>query len=482
MNNSLQKNKSNKKKSSVMKGRKLRYDALKRYLYISLIINLLLIVWLFIAYHGRSAEVEQNNTSETTMVSISEESEKQDVQTVDDKEKNSGLKSETEGSQETENKSDQNQDAEKTTLNKNDQKKADDLILSGSDDPEIQKRIDQMTIEDKVAQLFIITPEQLTEYQSVTAAGDASREAYNSFPVGGIIYFEQNLTDPQQVKDMLGSMKQYSWERTDLPLFTCVDEEGGNTTRIACNEAFGVEDVGPMLNIGNSGDSSQAYRAGQTIGSYLSDLGFNVDFAPVADVIDAENYSVIGDRSFGSDSDLVAEMVIQELNGLKQEGIIGTVKHFPGEGSIEDDTHNDNAYSNRTMTDLENRDLVPFQKAVDNGVQMIMVGHVSFPNITGDDQISSLSSVIMTDLLRKKMGYNGLILTDALNMGAIQENYDSAQAALMAIQAGCDILLMPEDFSAAYQSVLKAVKSGVIDESRLDESLQRILTVKLNMN
>lgn len=338
-----------------------------------------------------------------------------------------------------------------------------------------------MTIEDKVAQMFVITPNALTGYSGVTAAGDTTKEAYNSRPVGGIIYMSENLEDPTQTATMLDNMQKIAEERTGLPAFLCVDEEGGSVARIASNDAFGVANVGNMSAIGATGDTQNAYNAGSTIGTYLSELGFNVDFAPVADVLTNENNSVIGDRSFGSDSQLVADMVTAELQGLSDAGIYGTVKHFPGHGATTEDSHKGTATTEKTLEEMMAAELIPFQSAVNSGVSFIMVGHISAPNVTGDSIPATLSGNIVTDLLRSQMGYNGIIITDAMNMGAITEKYNSDTAAVMAVEAGVDIILMPADYQKAYDAVLQAVKDGEITEERINESVTRIVKAKLQM-
>jgi beta-N-acetylhexosaminidase len=223
---------------------------------------------------------------------------------------------------------------------------------------------------------------------------------------------------------MLTNMQAIATERTGLPAFLCVDEEGGTVARVAGNSAFGVTNVGSMSDIGATGDSQNAYNAGVTIGSYLSKLGFNVDFAPVADVL-TNSDSSIGDRSFGSDANLVADMVSAELKGLTSQNVYGAVKHFPGHGAAADDTHDGAATVERTLEELTAQELVPFQRAADEDVAFVMVGHLSVPNVTGDDTPATLSSYLVTDLLRRQMGYDGIVITDAMNMSAITDSYTS---------------------------------------------------------
>lgn len=338
-----------------------------------------------------------------------------------------------------------------------------------------------MSLEDKVAQMFVITPDALTGFSGVTAAGDTTKEAYNNRPVGGIVYMSENLKDGEQTATMLTNMQAIAQERTGLPVFLCVDEEGGSVTRIAGNSAYGVTDVGDMSAIGATGDTQNAYNAGTVIGTYLTELGFNVDFAPVADVLTNADNEVIGDRSFGSDSQVVAAMVTSELQGLSDSGVYGTVKHFPGHGGTTGDSHDDTVTSEKTLEELFAEELVPFQSAIDAGVSFVMVGHISVPNVTGENTPSSLSKMMVTDVLRNQMGYDGIVITDAMNMGAITGHYNSDQAAVLAVQAGVDVILMPADYEKAYNGLLEAVNNGTITEDRINESVLRIVKAKLKM-
>lgn len=342
--------------------------------------------------------------------------------------------------------------------------------------------VSQMTLEDKIAQMFVITPNALTGYASgVTAAGDTTKEAYQSRPVGGIVYMADNLTDPEQTTTMLSNMQEIARERTGLPVFLCVDEEGGSVARIAGNDAFGVTNVGNMSDIGASGDVQNAYNAGSTIGSYLAALGFNVDFAPVADVLTNPDNQVIGQRSFGSDAQTVAGMVTSELQGLSAAGVYGMVKHFPGHGGTSGDSHDGAVSTDKTLEELMAEELVPFQSAIDGGVNFVMVGHISAPNVTGDNAPATLSKVLITDVLRGQMGYNGIVITDAMNMEAITGFYNSDKAAVLAVTAGADMILMPADYNTAYTGILNAVNDGTITEERINESVTRIVKAKLAM-
>ena len=346
---------------------------------------------------------------------------------------------------------------------------------------EIAEKLMSMTLEEKVCQLFMITPEALTGADPVVQAGDMTREALNTYPVGGLIYFAKNLQDPEQTRSMLANTQQYARERTGLPIFLSVDEEGGQVARVAGNPAFGVTAYGYMSDVGSRGDTQEAYEIGTVIGAYLKDLGFNMDAAPDTDVLTNPANEVVRYRSFGSDPELVSRMAEAELKGLNEQGIIGMYKHFPGHGGTTADSHAGYAYVDDTLEELEAGAFVPFRSGIENGIRVIMVSHISCPNVTGDNTPATLSPMLITDILRNEMGFDGIVITDALNMGAITAQYSSDQAAVAALTAGADILLMPEDFQTAYQGVLNAVADGTVTEERINESVERILKVKSEM-
>lgn len=327
-----------------------------------------------------------------------------------------------------------------------------------------------MTLEQKVAQLFIVTPEALVEGVSqVTQAGDMTREGVTAHPVGGIVYFAQNLLDPEQTTTMLANVKQFYADAGNVAPFIAVDEEGGTVVRVADNEAFGAQDVG---------DTEAAKRAAEQIADYLMPLGFNLDFAPVADVVDPLRSDTMGLRSLSSDAAVAADMVRAEVEGFRDKKMLCCAKHFPGIGAAAGDSHEGAITIEATNEELETVDLVPFRAAIEAGVPMIMVGHVSLPSIVGDSTPAPLSSAVVQGMLRDSLGYTGIIVTDSLSMGAITNYYTPAEAAVAALKAGCDVPLMPERFDEAYQGVLNAVQAGELTEERIDESLIRILAAK----
>ena len=335
-----------------------------------------------------------------------------------------------------------------------------------------------MSLEEKAAQIFFVTPEAITGVETATAAGDATKQALAKCPVGGLVYFPKNILNPQQTEEMLKNTWEYSKEVMKIPVYLGVDEEGGTVARVGQNSNFSVPRYTSMREIGDSGDIAKAYQAGNAIGSYLKELGFNMDFAPDADVITNPENKVIGNRSFGTDGELVGNMAMEAARGFKDSGIAPCVKHFPGHGGTKGDTHEGYAYTDKTIEQLKEQELVPFQKAVEGKIDFIMVSHISVPASEAGDTPASLSSVLINGLLKEDMGYEGIVITDAMNMGAISQVYSSAQAAVEAFNAGADMLLMPENFEEAYQGILTGVREGVVSEERLNEGVLRILKAK----
>lgn len=333
-----------------------------------------------------------------------------------------------------------------------------------------------MSLEQKIAQMFIVTPESLTNGANLTTADGAMRAGMQLYPVGGLVYFSKNLTDAGQTKEMLRCTQEFSLEIQGLPLFLCVDEEGGRVARIGNNKGFDVPKVGPM---GNIASKEAAHEAGSKVGRYLRELGFNLDFAPDADVLTNNKNTVIGNRSFGSDAQTVLQYARAYSDGLHENGVLSTFKHFPGHGATEADTHEGFAYTDKTYEELMQAELLPFAGAGEAGIDCVMVSHIAVPNITRDNVPCTLSYRMTGEILRGDLGYDGIIVTDAMNMGAVTQNYSSDEAAVAAVKAGVDMILMPEDFHLAVQGVRNAVQNGEISEERIDESVRRIIKVKL---
>lgn len=337
----------------------------------------------------------------------------------------------------------------------------------------LEKKLGEMTLSEKIYQLMFVTPESITGVGEVIAAGETTREALSDYPVGGIIYFSANLKTKEQTVEMIKSTQSFS----EIPLFIGVDEEGGRVSRAGSNPKMGVTHFSPMASVSSE---EEAYSIGFTLGEELSALGINVDFAPVADVLVNVGNSEIGDRSFGSDPYHVSRMVSSEVKGFSDAGMCSVLKHFPGHGSTSVNSHNGKSESGRTLDELKSCELLPFISGIDAGADFVMVSHMTISSVS--DKPASLSYEIITEILKGELGFSGLVITDSLSMGAVTEEYDANDAALTALEAGADMLLMPKNPKGAHDAILNAVNTCRLSEERIDESVAKILKVKENMN
>lgn len=344
----------------------------------------------------------------------------------------------------------------------------------------LEALLDRMTLREKVGQLFIVRPDALDPSLSaeqiddssapgVTALSDAMAETLRQYPVGGIAHFAKNLVSPEQIT----RFNQELQEASGIPLFLCVDEEGGPVARLANHKAF---DLPRYKNAAAISSETEALDMGRTIGSYLAEFGFNLDFAPVADVNTNSANPVIGTRAFSSNPETAAALASAMAQGLREEGILAVFKHFPGHGDTAEDSHSGIAVTYKTPEEMDTCEWLPFRQA--GSGDLIMVGHIAAPKITGDLTPATLSRQIVTGILRETLGFEGLIVTDSLTMGAVIQSYSSGEAAVAALNAGCDLLLMPENLGEAFEAVMTAVEDGTYPEENLNETVLRILHFK----
>lgn len=333
----------------------------------------------------------------------------------------------------------------------------------------VDKTMAEMSLHDKVCQMMFVTPEGLTGTDDVMVAGDATKQALQAYPVGGIIYFANNFDNVDQTRDMISNTQSYS----KIGLFIATDEEGGRVNRIM--DTLGTTYIGPMYDYKDDGPDA-AFENAKTIASDMSALGFNLDFAPVADVWSNPDNTVIGDRAYSDDYAQAAELVGSAVKGFQDGGVICTLKHFPGHGDTAEDSHYSSAYVNRTKAQIMADEMQPFRTGIDAGAELVMVGHLIVPDI--DELPSTLSYKIATEMLRGDMEFDGVAITDSMEMESIADNYGVADSAVMAVQAGMDMLLQPADLAVAVNAIVTAVQNGDITEPRIDESVRRILTLK----
>ena len=347
--------------------------------------------------------------------------------------------------------------------------------------------VQAMTLREKVGQLFLIRPDQLdttisldqvhndkVSVQGIQSVNSVMLETMKKYPAGGFAVFRKNIVSPEQLKALTKSLK----DMCEVMPFMAIDEEGGRIARIANNKAFNVKKFPSMQAIGSSG---KVRESAEYIASYIKEYGFNMNFAPVADINTNPENIVIGDRAFGSDPEEVSRFVGEYLDGLHAHGILGSIKHFPGHGDTKNDTHQGYVAVTKTWPELLSAEIIPFRENL-HKADTVMIAHITMKNVTKDNLPATLSHEIITGKLRNELGYDGVVIADAMMMGAIKDNYTSAEAAVLALEAGCDILLMPYDYVGAFDGVLEAVESGRLSEARIDQSVNRIMKLKGKKN
>ena len=328
-----------------------------------------------------------------------------------------------------------------------------------------------MTAEEKVYQLFCVSVEDLAGVYGQQTADDTLRGALQAMPVGGVVIDRQNVSGTGQVSALVSDLQ----EASRLPLLMGVEEEDGFNSALNGIGATAIYDQ--MMVYGDEYNTQRVYEIGQEIGTAITALGIHMDFAPVADTLTNIYNTEVGRRSFSAEASVVAAMVPQEVNGLHDGGALSCIKYFPGLASTAADSRYGAVSSERTLEELRAAEFTGFQAGIDAGADLVMVAHLSFPNVTGDDTPASQSSYFVTDLLRGELGFQGVIITDSQQKGAIAYNF-GAEAAVKALQAGCDMIYRPEDLPAAAQAVLDALENGELTQERIDESVLRILTLK----
>lgn len=338
---------------------------------------------------------------------------------------------------------------------------------------EAQKHLSEMTLHEKVCQMFIATPESVSGYNVVTYVDCPYHSGYSSYPVGGLILFAQNIETSEQTSVLVADMQNDALN-AGTGAFIAVDEEGGSITRI--QSMLGTQAVNNMSYYGDLNDWNTAFSVGEIIGGYLSDYGFNLDFAPVADV-NISPYNELGSRIFSSDPQTVADMSSAVVDGLQSQGICSTLKHFPGLGAGNGNTHYNTVIIDRTYEQLQAVEFPAFKGGIDAGSDFVMVGH-QITTASGDNLPGDLSPVVVSGWLKGELGFNGIAVTDSHSMGAISNVYTSGEAAVMAVEAGMDMILMPYNLADAVNGIEQAVASGRLTESRIDESVLKILEKK----
>lgn len=338
----------------------------------------------------------------------------------------------------------------------------------------IDALIKEMTLEEKVGQMLFLAYRTNAHGERALSMDDALRENLSSYKPGGFVLFSDNLESIDQTVFFIQQLQACS----RIPLFISVDEEGGIVSRLNRAPDLHSTVMPDPYTIGLTGNSEYAYSAARAIADELLSLGFNMDFAPVADIYSNPENTVIGKRAYGTEPQLVSSMVREAVAGFMDGQIVPVLKHFPGHGDTVADTHTGAASVDHDLERLLTFELLPFQEGIAAGADAVMVAHILLPNVTADPVPATLSKEVVTGLLREKLGFDGVIITDAMEMSAVSAYYDDDEAAVMAVTAGVDMLLIPQSPEKAYHAILTAVEQGLVSEERIDESVYRILRLK----
>ena len=366
----------------------------------------------------------------------------------------------------------------------------------------VETLLSNMTLKQKITQMMMVDfrywDEDLTDDKdqvAFTKMNPQVQKVVEDYDFGSIIYFAQNIQETEQSFQLSKDLQAAATKDNGIPLLISADQEGGSVYRLGTGTAL----PGNMA-LGATGNTKYAQMAGEIIGSELSVLGINTNLAPVVDVNNNPNNPVIGLRSYSDDAQTVGEMASATIKGLKSHNVIGCAKHFPGHGDVADDSHYDLPSVNKSKAELMENELKPYKVAIEQGIEMIMTAHILYPqldnstvlsNKTGEQESlpSTLSKAIITDLLKDEMNFDGVVVTDAMNMAGVAKVYDQVQAVVLAFSAGVDMVCMPtvlynledlKDLDAIIDGVETAVNNGDLPESRLNDAVTRILTLKEN--
>ena len=341
----------------------------------------------------------------------------------------------------------------------------------------INAQLEEMTTEEKIGQMMISSVGNV--YSSAappTVLDEESAALIRDKKLGGVIFFGYNISTEEQTKALIAEIKKVSRENSNIPLFFALDEEGGRVTRLPET----MEKAPTAQSIGATGDAEKAYEAGRQIAANMRKLGFNLNFAPVCDINTNPNNPVIGDRAFSGDPQIAAEMASKFYRGLKEGGVLGAAKHFPGHGDTVTDSHLELPSVNTDAQTLKNRELVPFEAVIASEVDMVMTSHI-LVNSIDTEYPATLSTKVKEELLFNTLNYKGIVISDDLNMKAITDHYTMEEAAKLAINSGCDIVLVSHDIAktrAISEYLVKAVEKNEISTERIDASVTKILMLK----
>lgn len=349
-----------------------------------------------------------------------------------------------------------------------------EAILKEQNKDELDKFIEEMSLEEKICQMLVVTPETLTGSSVVTAAGQKTEEAIKKYPVGGLVYRAVNMTSESQVKEMLSHSQDYAKAATGIPMFSAITEEGGDNSPVASALSH-TRFNAPYTYAERSNGVSMLTNNMRDLGLQLAGLGFNLNVAPYADCLAISASE--GSRSFGADATKTSELVDAAVKGLHSGGVGSVLKYFPTAGEYDS---SGNIVAKESLSTLEGKDFLPFKSGIAAGADVVMVGHVQLETV--DKGVpSDLSEKVVTDMLRTGLGYKGLVMTSSLSETTVTSLYKGGEIAVKAVLAGCDMLYNPASISSVVDALTAAVKDGTIKEDKINASVKRILQTKITL-
>lgn len=335
----------------------------------------------------------------------------------------------------------------------------------------ISKLLEEMTLEEKVGQMMII-------HYREPKLDETLNNMLDTIKPGGFIFFKENLVTYEDSLELIKNIK----DSAKIPMFLSIDQEGGKVDRLKTIKGISFSNMPAMSEIGKTNNEDIAYGTGAQIAHNLKMLDLNMNFAPVLDIYSNPKNTVIGTRSFGDNAEIVSKMGLALSKGLKDNDIIPVYKHFPGHGNTETDSHVALPIVTKSKEELLKEELIPFKNAIVNDADVIMIGHLAVPSITNSYIPASLSKKIITNLLKEELNYQNIVITDALNMKALTDNYSEKEIIEKTINAGVNILLMPENPINAVNVIKEGIASGSIKEEQINNSVKKILNLKYKYN
>jgi beta-N-acetylhexosaminidase len=336
-------------------------------------------------------------------------------------------------------------------------------------EPAISKKVSGMPIEERITQLLYVGI-------NGTSLSKSEKQMISDGRVGGVIFLGRNITSRTQFQKLIEEVKKAN-SANPTPLFLGVDEEGGPVSRIPNP----MKKLPSSYKIGEENDVDLAYKVGKVLAQKVKAFGLNMNFAPVMDINNNPGNQVIGNRSFGDNPERVKRMGISEMEGIKSEGIVPVLKHFPGHGDTSVDSHINLPVIKKSLSQINQFELVPFKKAINEGADAVMMAHILFPELDAQYP-ATFSKTIIQNVLRKQSKFNGLVITDDMAMGAISKNFGTNESTIRAIQAGADMVLMTDtrngNFNEVKNALSQAVEKGTISTEQLNDSVARILRIK----